>query len=210
MAKDEVPAAPANKSSFQKERTILSQVNGPDSTFLSKSELAIRNKAPNKQAVKSDRVLEVSGHPFYPSNFRVLTKPFLSSRTLLREQVDDLELMLDDTYKELAESRPGQASLRQTGKNFNKNFTLKESSHEEEERCMYLVTHDELEALLKDGVDDKKLKQPLGVFLIPRGHETSSKINDDILRRAIGLNMATPRKNITYNGVRLRSSTIVG
>jgi len=166
--------------------------------------------APNKQAVKSDRVLEVYGHSFYPSNFRVLAEPFLSRRTLLKEQVDDLELMLDDTYKELAESRPGQASLRQTGRNFNKNFTLKESSHKEEVQFMYIVTHDELEALLKDGVDDKNLKQPLGVFLIPRGHETFSKINDDILRRAIGLIMATPRKNITYNGQLLRSSTIVG
>lgn len=158
MVKEEAPTAPANKSSFKKKKSILSQVNGPDSTFRSKSELAIRNMASNK-AVKTDRVMELQGHALYPSNFRVLNEPYVSSRTLLKEQVDDLELLLDDTYKELAVNRPGQASsMRETAKNFTattNNFTLKEPSKEEEERSMYIITHEELEALLKDGVDDK-------------------------------------------------------
>ena len=120
----------------------------------------MRNMASNK-AVKSDRVLELQGHSLYPSNFRVLNDPYVSSRTLLKEQVDDLELVLDDTYKEFAVNRPGQASLRETARNFaatTNNFTLKEPSKEEEERSMYIVTHEELEALLKDGVDDKDIK----------------------------------------------------
>jgi hypothetical protein len=138
---------------------MLSQMNGPDSTFRSKSELAMRNMASNK-AVRSDRVLELQGNPIYPSNFRVLNEPFFNSRTMLKEQVDDLELMLDDTYKELAVSRPSHASLRETARNFtaNNKFTLKEPSKEEEERSMYIVTNEELEALLKDGVDEKMLK----------------------------------------------------
>jgi hypothetical protein len=129
-----VPAAPANKSEmFKRQKSFGSQVNGPDSTFQSKSEFASKLLKSTAKQFKTDRFLELQGNVAYPNNLRTLQ--FEGTRCLIKEQVDDLELLLDEAYKEMAVSRPGTLSLRATSKNFAANdIALKEAVKNENER----------------------------------------------------------------------------